>query len=103
MSAIFLPAGLLLWVFSALFVGLCFGVRTGAQPCDPRDLSALREFAGNLTGGSVVTAWSDDERAAGGMVYSVAVSQMLSVHPELPSWFCLAGDYRESRRALWVF
>ncbi|KAI4321861.1 hypothetical protein MLD38_035193 [Melastoma candidum] len=65
MPVIFVGATLLRWVFSALFVASCFGVLTGAQPCHPRDLSALKEFAGNLTAGSVITAWSDDQTCCG--------------------------------------
>ncbi|CAK8535080.1 unnamed protein product [Lathyrus sativus] len=43
---------------SLLCLSLSLDNRT--QPCDPSDLSALKEFAGNLTSGSIVKLWSND-------------------------------------------
>lgn len=65
MSPSFVGPSSLGWVFSAIFLLLSFGLRTGAQPCDPQDLSALKEFAGNLTVGSIITAWSGDLSCCG--------------------------------------
>lgn len=47
------------WVFFACFLCSSLGLRTPTQSCDPNDSSALKEFVGNLTNGSIITAWSD--------------------------------------------
>ncbi|OWM88648.1 phytosulfokine receptor 2 [Punica granatum] len=48
------------WVFLAFLLCSCFGIGKCVQSCHPGDLSALREIAGNLTGGSIITSWSSD-------------------------------------------
>ncbi|XP_061354338.1 phytosulfokine receptor 2-like [Gastrolobium bilobum] len=48
-----------LW-FLACLICLSLGLNNQTSPCDPHDLSALKEFAGNLTNGSIITAWSND-------------------------------------------
>lgn len=39
---------------------LCLSLDNGTKSCDPSDLSALKEFAGNLTNGSIIKSWSND-------------------------------------------
>ncbi|KAG5141269.1 hypothetical protein JHK84_035037 [Glycine max] len=54
---------LLQWCFLACLLCLSLGLNNNnnqALSCDPHDLSALKEFAGNLTSGSIITAWSND-------------------------------------------
>nr|KYP46458.1 Phytosulfokine receptor 2 [Cajanus cajan] len=51
---------LLQWCFLACLLCLSLGLGNQAPSCDPHDLSALKEFAGNLTSGSITTAWSND-------------------------------------------
>lgn len=46
------------WVLLACFLCSSLGLKTPAQSCNPHDLLALKEFAGNLTNGSIITAWS---------------------------------------------
>ncbi|GMJ10174.1 phytosylfokine-alpha receptor 2 [Hibiscus trionum] len=48
------------WVFLACFICSSLSLESSGQPCDPNDLLALKEFAGNLTEGSIITAWSDE-------------------------------------------
>nr|KYP50095.1 Phytosulfokine receptor 1 [Cajanus cajan] len=48
------------WGFLACFICFSVGLETPARSCDKHDLLALKEFAGNLTKGSIITAWSDD-------------------------------------------
>jgi hypothetical protein len=48
------------WVFLAFFLYSSMGLKSPASSCDPHDLVALKEFAGNLTNGSIVTAWSGE-------------------------------------------
>lgn len=48
------------WVFLACFVCSSFCLETLTQTCSPNDLLALKQFAGNLTNGSLVSAWSND-------------------------------------------
>lgn len=48
------------WVFLACFVCSSLGLKSPALSCYRRDLSALKEFAGNLKNGSIVTAWSNE-------------------------------------------
>ncbi|KAG5254960.1 phytosulfokine receptor [Salix suchowensis] len=44
----------------ALCLLLCssWGLKTITQSCDPNDMLALKEFAGKLTNGSIITSWS---------------------------------------------
>ncbi|KAF9666763.1 hypothetical protein SADUNF_Sadunf16G0262500 [Salix dunnii] len=46
------------WVFFACFVCSSWGLKTTTQSCDPNDMLALKEFAGKLTNGSIITSWS---------------------------------------------
>ncbi|KAG8386337.1 hypothetical protein BUALT_Bualt03G0138400 [Buddleja alternifolia] len=45
--------------FLACLLCLCSNLATAAQNCHPNDLSALKEFSGQLVNGSVKFAWSD--------------------------------------------
>ncbi|XP_009804571.1 phytosulfokine receptor 2-like [Nicotiana tabacum] len=45
------------WVFLAYLFCTCLSLETPVQNCHPIDLLALKEFAGNLTEGSVLSAW----------------------------------------------
>ncbi|XP_077250343.1 phytosylfokine-alpha receptor 2 [Tasmannia lanceolata] len=47
------------WVFWICFICSSFGLGTANQTCDSTDLLALLEFAGNLTDGSILSAWHD--------------------------------------------
>ncbi|KAK4782104.1 hypothetical protein SAY86_016206 [Trapa natans] len=49
------------WVYMAFLVCLLFGLGESEQSCHPADLSALKEFAGNLTAGSAITSWKSDQ------------------------------------------
>lgn len=51
---------LLQWCFLACLLYLSLGLNNQDPSCDLHDLSALKEFAGNLTKGSIITAWSND-------------------------------------------
>ncbi|KAK7244257.1 hypothetical protein RIF29_39076 [Crotalaria pallida] len=52
---------LLQWCFLACLLYLSLGLNNQApSSCDLHDLSALKEFAGNLTKGSIISAWSND-------------------------------------------
>ncbi|KAK2423645.1 receptor protein kinase BRI1-like [Trifolium repens] len=42
------------------FFCLSLSLENGTKSCDPSDLSALKDFAGNLTNSSIVKAWSND-------------------------------------------
>ncbi|PPD88270.1 hypothetical protein GOBAR_DD14819 [Gossypium barbadense] len=55
----FIPMAFLNWVFLALSICSSLSLETVGQPCDPNDLLALEEFAGNLTEGSIITSWSN--------------------------------------------
>ncbi|KAK2638972.1 hypothetical protein Ddye_026767 [Dipteronia dyeriana] len=55
-----IPMAYLKWVFFACFVCSSLGLQTQSQSCDPTDLLALKEFAGNLTNGSIITSWSNN-------------------------------------------
>ncbi|TXG66872.1 hypothetical protein EZV62_008147 [Acer yangbiense] len=55
-----IPMTYLKWVFFACFVCSSLGLQTLNQSCDPTDLLALKEFAGNLTNGSIITSWSNN-------------------------------------------
>ena len=48
------------WGFLACLLCFSVGLETPARSCDKHDLLALKEFAGNLTKGSIITEWSDD-------------------------------------------
>jgi len=54
------PMAFVQWSFFAWFICFYVGLETLASSCDKHDLLALKEFAGNLTEGSIITAWSDD-------------------------------------------
>jgi len=54
------PMTFLQWVFLACFLCSSMGLKSPAPSCDPHDLLALKEFAGNLTNGSIVIAWSSE-------------------------------------------
>ncbi|KAA8523925.1 hypothetical protein F0562_010348 [Nyssa sinensis] len=56
----FVSMNFLEFVFLACFVCSCLGLETPNQTCDPNDLLALKEFAGNLTSGSIISAWSNE-------------------------------------------
>ncbi|XWS10017.1 hypothetical protein CRYUN_Cryun39dG0039500 [Craigia yunnanensis] len=56
----FIPMTFRNWVFLACFICSALSLQTSGQSCDPNDLLALKEFAGNLTGGSIITAWSNE-------------------------------------------
>jgi len=45
-------------VFFACFLCSSWGLKTTTQSCDPNDMLALKEFAGKLTNGSIITSWS---------------------------------------------
>ncbi|KAF8409222.1 hypothetical protein HHK36_005296 [Tetracentron sinense] len=55
----FVPMIFLKWVFMACFVSSSLGLGTLTQRCDSNDILALKEFAGNLTNGSIISTWSD--------------------------------------------
>ncbi|KEH38701.1 putative protein kinase RLK-Pelle-LRR-Xb-1 family [Medicago truncatula] len=42
------------------FFGLSLSLDNGTKSCNPSDLLALKEFAGNLTNGSIIKSWSND-------------------------------------------
>lgn len=50
------------WCFLSCLLCLSLALNNNqtSSSCDPGDLSALKEFAGNLTNGSIVKAWSND-------------------------------------------
>ncbi|XP_017979982.1 PREDICTED: phytosulfokine receptor 2 [Theobroma cacao] len=56
----YIPMTFLNWVFLACFICSALSLETSGQSCYPNDVLALKEFAGNLTGGSIITAWSDE-------------------------------------------
>ncbi|KAJ1375385.1 Serine/threonine-protein kinase, active site [Sesbania bispinosa] len=47
-------------VFLGCLLCLSLGLNNQTPSCDQSDFSALKEFAGNLTNGSIITAWSND-------------------------------------------
>ncbi|OIV92398.1 hypothetical protein TanjilG_22998 [Lupinus angustifolius] len=51
---------LLQWCFLACLLHLSLGLSNQETSCDIHDLSALKEFAHNLTKGSIIAAWSND-------------------------------------------
>ncbi|XAR56529.1 Non-specific serine/threonine protein kinase [Bertholletia excelsa] len=54
-----IPINSFKWFLLACLICSCFFGGTTSQTCDPNDLLALKEFAGNLTNGSVISSWSD--------------------------------------------
>ncbi|KAJ4975910.1 hypothetical protein NE237_001016 [Protea cynaroides] len=48
------------WVFVVCFLCSFLGPGALSQTCDPNDLRVLKEFVGNLTDGSIISAWSDE-------------------------------------------
>jgi hypothetical protein len=54
------PMTFLQWVFLACFLYSSMVLKSPAPSCDPYDLVALKEFAGNFTNGSIITAWSGE-------------------------------------------
>nr|ALL25691.1 phytosylfokine-alpha receptor 2 [Populus tomentosa] len=52
------PMTFLRSVFFACFLCSSWGLKTTTQSCDPNDMRALKEFAGKLTNGSIITSWS---------------------------------------------
>ncbi|KAG5254968.1 phytosylfokine-alpha receptor [Salix suchowensis] len=52
------PMTFLRWVLYACFLCSSWGLKTVTQSCDPNDMLALKEFAGKLTNGSIITSWS---------------------------------------------
>ncbi|KAJ4726342.1 Receptor kinase [Melia azedarach] len=48
------------WLFLALFVCSSLGLKASTQSCDPSDLLALKEFARNLSNGSIISSWSNE-------------------------------------------
>ncbi|KAK4849772.1 hypothetical protein QYF36_000673 [Acer negundo] len=56
-----IPMTCLKWAFFACFVCSSLGLQTLSQSCDPSDFLALKEFAGNITNGSIITSWSNNK------------------------------------------
>ncbi|OVA00373.1 Protein kinase domain [Macleaya cordata] len=56
----FVPMTFLKWVFMVYFISSSLSHGTLTQSCDPNDLRALKEFVGNLTHGSIISAWSNE-------------------------------------------
>ncbi|XP_017243574.1 phytosulfokine receptor 2 [Daucus carota subsp. sativus] len=56
----FFPLFLVKWLFlvGIVWSSLCPG--SASQACHPVDLLALKDFAGNLTNGSIISTWSND-------------------------------------------
>ncbi|KAI3441524.1 Protein kinase domain-containing protein [Psidium guajava] len=54
------PGILQKWVFLAFTLSSFLCLKAPAQSCDPNDHLALKEFAGNLTDGLSIAAWSDN-------------------------------------------
>ncbi|XP_068338344.1 phytosulfokine receptor 2 [Pyrus communis] len=84
----FTPMAFLKWVLLACCIGLVFGLNSPIQSCDPNDFLALREFAGNLTNGSMITAWHNTstccqwdgvvcENVSNGTVVASRVTQLI--------------------------
>ncbi|KAG9154610.1 hypothetical protein Leryth_025625 [Lithospermum erythrorhizon] len=53
------PVVSLNWIVMALLVCSCLSLQTGSQICHTDDLLALKEFADNLSNGSVISTWSN--------------------------------------------
>ncbi|KAF9590839.1 hypothetical protein IFM89_038711 [Coptis chinensis] len=56
----FMSLTFLKWVFIASFICSSLSLEPLNQSCDPNDLLALKEFAGNLTNGPIILAWSNN-------------------------------------------
>ncbi|KAL3333348.1 hypothetical protein AABB24_033432 [Solanum stoloniferum] len=56
----FLPMSSLCWVFLAYLFCTSLSLETPVQTCHPYDLLALKEIAGNLTDGVILSAWSNE-------------------------------------------
>ncbi|KAF6141919.1 hypothetical protein GIB67_037887 [Kingdonia uniflora] len=48
------------WVFIFLFICSSLSLETLDRSCDANDLLALKEFAGNLGNGSIISVWSNE-------------------------------------------
>ncbi|XP_070037566.1 phytosulfokine receptor 2 [Nicotiana tomentosiformis] len=59
-SSMYSAMSFLNWVFLAYLFCTCLSLETPVQNCHPIDLLALKEFAGNLTEGSILSAWSHE-------------------------------------------
>ncbi|XAR56528.1 Non-specific serine/threonine protein kinase [Bertholletia excelsa] len=53
-----IPLNSFKWFLLGCLICSCFVGGTTSQTCDPNDLLALKEFAGNLTNGSIISSWS---------------------------------------------
>ncbi|XP_057947887.1 phytosulfokine receptor 2 [Malania oleifera] len=56
----FIPATFLKWILVTCFIFSSLGLETLNQTCDSHDLLALKEFAGNLANGSIISTWSNE-------------------------------------------
>ncbi|PHT43813.1 Phytosulfokine receptor 2 [Capsicum baccatum] len=56
----FMPMSFLSWVFLAYLFCTSLSLETPVQDCHPYDLLALKEIAGNLTDGVILSAWSHE-------------------------------------------
>ncbi|KAI3854207.1 hypothetical protein MKW98_024630 [Papaver atlanticum] len=54
----FVPMTFIKWVLIATLISLKSGTLT--HSCDPNELQSLKQFAGNLSNGSIISAWSND-------------------------------------------
>lgn len=48
------------WLLFVCFICSSLALQSSSQSCHPNDLLALKEFAGNLTNGSIISAWSSE-------------------------------------------
>lgn len=48
------------WLLLICFIYSSLALRSPGQSCHPTDLSALKEFVGNLTNGSIISGWSSE-------------------------------------------
>ncbi|TKY66496.1 Phytosulfokine receptor 2 [Spatholobus suberectus] len=55
------PMAFVQWGFLAFFLCFSVGLETPARSCAKHDLLALKEFAGNLTQGSIIAEWSNND------------------------------------------
>ncbi|KAJ8430276.1 hypothetical protein Cgig2_006322 [Carnegiea gigantea] len=53
------PTTFLKWVFWVSFIWFRGGLETLSQACDSNDLLALKQFAGNLTSGKIMSTWAN--------------------------------------------
>ncbi|GKV15964.1 hypothetical protein SLEP1_g26685 [Rubroshorea leprosula] len=54
------PMTFLKWVLLVCLLYSSSGLQASGQSCNPNDLLGLKEFARNLTDGSIIAAWSDE-------------------------------------------